>query len=199
MISDKKCQWCGKQASSYNSIFIPAEDKNLCVCLHCYNQEISKAAGIDFDQVQLHPVVLTDKDGKDHEFHFSLRLMGDKQVLSAFEVAGDALSGYEFSCIGNTADGIFSVFSQLYGRMLSALNQKHICKNTETGTWQITREDIVRGRISCDDASGEYPRIPKLLIDGKAVSWDEFGRMLMPYQGFRFILQIADPADDTQG
>lgn len=186
------CGWCGKASASYNSVFIPTEENYICVCLNCYNKEISKAAGIDFEDIQLHPVVIKDTDGIGHEFHFSLRLMGDKQVLSAFEVAGTYPEGYEFMTIGDTEDGVFPLFSKLYARMLKALGRKHIVKDPETGSWQMTDADTVRGQISCAAESTDFRRIPMMVIDGKEVSWDDFGRLLMSYEGFNFKLEIFD-------
>lgn len=190
-----KCQWCEKQTSYFNSILIPG-DKQTCVCLNCYNKEISKSAGIDFENIQLHPVILKDTDNVDHEFHFFLRLMGEKQSLRAFEVEGDYSTGYEFSMLGETEDGIFPLFSNLYERMIKTLNKKHIFKNPDTDDWQIAYEDIVRGQISCDGETNGYSRTPMMVIDGKEVSWEDFGQMLMTYEGFNFKLQIFDPSDE---
>lgn len=40
-----------------------------------------------------------------------------------------------------------------------------------------------------DDNGGE---VPCLVIDGKELSWHEFGRMLMAYEGFHFKLEIFE-------
>lgn len=37
---------------------------------------------------------------------------------------------------------------------------------------------------------------PLLVIDGKSLSWDEFGRMLMTYEGFNFRLEIFDRSEE---
>jgi len=188
----KKCRWCGKNEFSYNSIFIPAKNKNFFICLDCYNKEISKSAGIYFENIQLYPVILKDMDNVDHEFHFSLRVMGEKLALKAFEVKGDFPTGYEFSMTGDTEDGIFPLFSNLYERMIKTLNRKHIFKNKDTDDWQITGANIVRGQISCNKKSIGYSRKPMMIIDGKEISWEDFGKMLIPYEGFNFRLQILD-------
>lgn len=196
MASKEECRWCGKKAASYNSIFIPDEDDYICICLQCYNREISKIAGIDYEDIQLHPVIIKDRDGVGHEFHFSLRLMGDQQVLSAFELEGTFSGGYEFSIIGETEDGIFPLFSALYARMLKALARKHIHMDDDTESWKITEKDRVRGQISSAEGSDEFSRVPLMVIDGKKISWEAFGQMLMSYQGFNFKLQIFDPSQE---
>ena len=191
----EKCTWCNKKAPAHNSILVPGETQNFRICLHCYNQEISKATGIEYDPIQLHPVILKDRDGKDHDFHFSLRLMGDEQVLTAFEMKEDRPAGYELSMMGNTEDGIFPLFSALYIKMLNALAKKHIFKNPNTEEWEIRREDTVRGRIACPEESGEDQSTPAMIIDGKSVSWNDFGRMLMTYEGSDFKLRLIDNSE----
>lgn len=37
--------------------------------------------------------------------------------------------------------------------------------------------------------------LPMLVIDGRDVSWEEFGRMLMTFGGFQFKLEIVDKSD----
>jgi len=196
-MSTDRCKYCGIEVRDYNnSIMVPSENGYISLCLHCYNKEISKAAGIEYDDIPLHPVVIKDAHDIEREFHFSLRLMGDQQVLSSYEAKEADSNGYEFSTMGDTEDGIFSLFSKLYARMLKALGRKHIYKDSETDSWQMTEGDIVRGRIDCAEDPYGHSRIPLVVIDGKEFSWKEFGHMLMTYEGFNFKLQIFDQSDE---
>ena len=38
-------------------------------------------------------------------------------------------------------------------------------------------------------ASDSYP--------GREISWDDFGRMLMTFEGWQFKLEIGDPSDEV--
>ncbi|WP_425469512.1 DUF7713 domain-containing protein [Paraburkholderia azotifigens] len=38
--------------------------------------------------------------------------------------------------------------------------------------------------------------MPVVVVDGKEIGWDDFGRMLMAFEGRQFRLDIADPADE---
>lgn len=60
--------------------------------------------------------------------------------------------------------------------------------------YQITRDDVVRGYISWDDDTNG--QLPLLVIDGKELSWHEFGRMLMTFEGFNFKLEIFDETEE---
>ena len=157
---------------------------------------MSEAIGIDYDHINLQPVILQDADGIDHEFHFSIRLMGENLVLRSFEGEENISEGYEFSLIGDIEEGLFSLFSKLYTRMIKALSRKHIYLDEETKSWLITEDDIVRGHITHDPESDDWLSDPMVVIDGKGISWKEFGRMLTTFEGGNFKLQIFDESDE---
>lgn len=46
------------------------------------------------------------------------------------------------------------------------------------------------------DASA-VQRLPLLVIDGREVPWDDFGRMLMAFDGWQFKLEIVDRNDEA--
>ena len=58
------------------------------------------------------------------------------------------------------------------------------------------------GRTHCATARA-YSRytscavsLPLLVIDGREIGWDQFGRMLMSYEGWQFKLTIADKSEE---
>jgi hypothetical protein len=55
-------------------------------------------------------------------------------------------------------------------------------------------QGVVRGRIEWDDDRGG--RVPLLVIDGREIDWDEFGRMLMSFEGSQFKLHITDKSEE---
>ncbi len=66
-MTEQKCEYCGTIVTNYNnSIMVPSEDGCICLCLHCYNKEMSEETGIDYDYIELQPVMLQDADGGDH-------------------------------------------------------------------------------------------------------------------------------------
>jgi hypothetical protein len=52
----------------------------------------------------------------------------------------------------------------------------------------------VRGRIKWDERHGGH--LPQLVIDGREINWDQFGSMLMNYEGWQFKLTIADKSEE---
>ena len=59
---------------------------------------------------------------------------------------------------------------------------------------QIADDRVVRAKIEADIEQND--RVPLLIIDGKEITWDEFGRMLMTFEGFQFKLEVADKSEE---
>jgi len=76
--------------------------------------------------------------------------------------------------------------------MRRSLSVKHLVQS-EHGL-QIA-DQTVRARIESDQTTDE--RMPLLVIDGRDVSWEEFGRMLMTFEGWQFRLEIGDRSDEV--
>ena len=52
----------------------------------------------------------------------------------------------------------------------------------------------MRGKIEWDSA--QDGRIPLLIIDGREITWDELGRILMSFEGWQFKLTVVDKSED---
>jgi hypothetical protein len=189
----EQCSGCGTEVPVYDGVHISSRDASRFLCSKCYNQLISEEMGLNFDHLSFHPITLCDRDGDAHTFHFQTRLFGDNVEIQALEIKKGLPRGYEFSVKGAAEDDLFALFAKLVDRMRRELARKHIEKSDFT-RFSITNEDIVRGRITWDDdTDGE---VPCLVIDGKELSWHEFGRMLMTYEGFDFKLEIFERSEE---
>jgi hypothetical protein len=196
-IKKKKCEFCGELVPYYSTIYVAIDKEYHCSCLKCYNGRMAEYSDIDFEHAELDPIILKDFEGVDHKFHFTVRHLVDRIGIEAFEIKEGHRGGYEFSYIGDIDDEIFNLFGKLVERMLSGLHQKHIEWSNTTNSWQITKDDVVRAKIDSDLESDDYYGHPPLIvIDGKEIKWEDFGRMLMTYEGFNFKLEIFDRSDE---
>jgi hypothetical protein len=166
------------------------------LCLACYNTTIAERCGVNFQHIEFQPITLTDVDDVAHRFEFTLRLLGDRVELRAHEIQESAIGGYEFSVIGFDPEGEpLELFRQLFEKMRRALAQKHLHQDDDFGM-QLTESGIVRGYVTCDLDSDAGARLPMLVIDGKPTSWEQFGQMLMSYEGYSFRLEVYDPHEE---
>jgi hypothetical protein len=135
---------------------------------------------------------MSDAAGARRRFHFLVRHLGDRVALEAFEVRDGERGGYEFQIIDDAEVDLFELMARLSQRMRRALALRHLA---DDGGRLSIAETSVRGRIGSDLDSD--PRVPMLVIDGREVSWDQFGQMLMTFEGWRFKLELKDRREEV--
>nr|WP_244195436.1 hypothetical protein [Caballeronia arationis] len=81
---------------------------------------------------------------------------------------------------------------QLIQKMQRALAAKHL--RSDDGGLQIA-ETMVRGRVEWN--GDENARQPCVIIDGRRVEWNDFGAMLLAFEGWHFRLELLDPSDEA--
>jgi hypothetical protein len=162
------------------------------LCSRCFNEEIARVNGIDFQHVQLDPVEMQDAAGQRHEFHFRVHLLGDRMSLESFELCAGEPGGYQFQALAGAEDDLFGLIAELIKRMRRALSVRHLKEERRFGL--SIANFLVRGRIDWDRA--EDRRVPLLVIDGREVTWEQFGQMLISFEGWQFKLEIRDRSEE---
>ena len=180
----------GYQSVHYGSLETGYRD----LCNRCFNQEVARLGGLKFEHVQVESIEMVDAAGEPHRLHFSVRLNGEHAALEAFELKDGAPGGYRFEVLGDPEGDLFALMAQLVERMRRSLSRQHLARDEGSDRFQIA-EFLVRGRIDWDE--NEDGHLPLLVIDGREVTWEQFGRMLMSYEGWQFKLEIKDPSDEV--
>ena len=190
-LDNNTCHHCNKKISSEQGIFTEINGEPVLLCGACWNKYISKYMGLDFKTIELKPITLKDSSGKAHEFRFLTHMVPSGLAIEAYEIIADKHKGYKFSVLGafdcNQADLILD----LYEKMKRGLSTRYLKKHRgQRGVKDIK----VVGRIEWDDDyKGE---IPMLVIDGQQVTWAEFGKMLMTFEGWQFKLYMIDRTEE---
>ncbi|MEK7705980.1 MAG: hypothetical protein AAB426_13540 [Myxococcota bacterium] len=103
-----------------------------------------------------------------------------------------------FQVVGFEPEGeIFELFGKLLEKMRRALSRKHL-EERKLGL-SVADHRTVRARIECDlgTEDGFGDRRPLVVIDGKHITWTQFGHMLMTFEGWQFRMEILDPSDEA--
>ena len=145
-----------------------------------------------FEHAKFEPVGLADCTGEVHEFHFRTNLFGTGVAIDAFELRDGDPAGYQFQIIGDPEDDLLVLLGQLIQKIRRGLSTKHLVDGQHG--LQIADHRVVRGKIEWDDAHDG--RVPLLIIDGREITWDELGRMLMSFEGWQFKLTVADKSEE---
>ena len=191
------CERCGKLVPRHDLTHFTTETGASELCTLCFNADVAQRSGIDdFDNHPLDPVLITAADGVIHEFHLRTRLLGAIVTLEAYELKDHAPSGYQFQLVGEPDEDRFVQLGRLVERIRRTLATTYL----EDGRDGLQIKDMeVKGTIEADlsdEADVMGSSAPMLVIDGRDVSWEEFGRMLMTFEGFQFKLEIVDKSDD---
>ena len=187
------CKSCGRTVPDYDVVnYGSAEAGYRELCTKCFNTEVAESDGLDgFEHAEFTPVELTDCEGEAHLFHFRTRLFGPGVALDAFEVRDGHPAGYQFQVIGEPEDDPLALLGRLIERIRRALSIKHV-RDGEYGLQVADR--VVRARIEWDEA--EEGRVPLIVVDSREITWEQFGRMLMSFEGWQFKLEIRDQSEE---
>ncbi len=189
-----RCASCGQITPSYEIVnYGSMEHGSRQLCRQCLNTEMAEAMGLEgFEHAKFEPVGLADCTGEVHEFHFRTNLFGTGVALDAFELRDGDPAGYQFQIIGDPEDGLLVLLGQLIQKIRRGLSTKHVVDGQHG--LQIADDRVVRGKIECDIAHDG--RVPLLIIDGREITWDELGRMLMSFEGWQFKLTVGDKSEE---
>ena len=189
-----QCEGCGERTPSHDIITYGSMDRSHReLCSRCFNAEVARLNGLEgFEDFRFEPISLVDCAGETHQFHFRTRLLGHIVALDAFELRDGCPSGYQCEMVSDPEDDLLGLLGRLVEKLRRMLSVKHL---TGEGSESEIAEQTVRGRIDWDDSAVQ--RTPLLVIDGRKISWDEFGRMLMAFEGWQFKLDIVDRSDEA--
>jgi hypothetical protein len=186
------CGRCGRPLRPHESISVASVGFR---CYRCFNEETAARLGVAFDNTPLQPVTVRDVDGVVHTFEFQSMLVPTGHALHARERVPNEQEAYEFSVLGDFDANVWDLFQVLYDRVRNALAVHHV-ERGELG-WRITEARHLVGRITWDPAcAGEVPR---LVIDGRAFTWEQVGRMLMSFEGFTLRAFVSDSIEVIVG
>lgn len=187
------CAGCDKVVPSYDTIHYGSLGKGYRqLCSQCFNREVAQLEGLDkFEHVAFTPVSVADSSGEAHEFHFRVHLIGTGVALDAFELFNREPGGYQFQIIGDAEGDLLALLGRLIERIRRLLSTKYL-QDSDLGL-HIANQ-VVRGRIEWDRINDGH--VPLMIVDGREVSWNDFGRMLMSFEGFQFELNIRDKSEE---
>ena len=189
-----RCNTCGRAIAGFESVHYGSIELGFRdLCNRCFNEEVAAAGEIDFAHMQFEPLAMQDAAGETHCFHFEVHLSGDRVSLEAFELVEGAPGGYQFQVLGDAEDDLFELMGQMVRRIRRLLAQQHLTTEPHMPGLHIA-DNLVRGRITWDD--NEDGRLPMLVIDGKEISWERFGRMVMGFEGWQFRFEIRDRSEE---
>lgn len=186
------CVSCGKQPTNMH---LGSEGP---LCDRCSDDRVAASTGFPRLPGAPPPAEIADADGTSRTMIY--RLFRGPAGISARLAEQDPPpdGGYEFEEFGDHDADPKILLDLVTARGRSEMIRRNLTRNG-SGGWEICGgeenfADEVVGRIEAVLPFGPLT----LAVDGRAVSWDELGQALSPYEGWQFVLRIADPSGDPR-
>lgn len=180
-----RCASCNK---SEVKVLLVDRDETVRFCEKCYNEWMSDQLGLEL-KVEAEELVLQDEEGKWRKFGIHKHLSEEGLFLEAAEADE---YGYQFAVHGELEEDQEILWKRLVDKVSEGISKRYIEEKALHGQkYSSMKKDEFVGRLAYSDGSGHHI----VVIDGKPYSWDEVGKMLDAYEGFKIEVKVSDITD----
>lgn len=143
------------------------------------------------------PITLRDGDGRTRTLSFRIwrAPTGIEVVVDEAGVPPD--DGYKRAVLGSHDADVETLVARLREIAAEEIGRRQLERSSHRDSWQLI-DDSLEGRLVWDDDGGGVGTPYKVAIDGRVLSWDEVGRTLEAYEGWRIRIEIASTIDDLR-
>jgi hypothetical protein len=178
-----RCERCGADGAR---IHLGEE----LLCDRCTDREIAKVTGMPELPDAPGAESITGPDGRAHRFSFRLWRAPTGIVAEAEEANLAAGEGYHLKVIGSHDADIPRLIEILRNRLERRLSHLWLEPHPRNEGW-IIAGDRIEGRLEWNETGKPFDAV----VDGRRLSWEELGRALEPFEGWRFTLSFEDTDD----
>lgn len=135
------------------------------------------------------PVVVADADGRPLVMRYRITQIPTGVSL---ELADDA-GGYSLTVLADRDADLSRMAEVLRAEAKARLGRRYLEPRADGAGWVTVGSEVV-GRLAFDQHGAPY----RAVVDGRSLSWQELGRALEPFEGWRFRLVIESDVIDMR-
>jgi hypothetical protein len=170
---------------------------NEYLCDRCFNRRMAQWAGLpDLPDLPDPPPPISLPDAQVNQRLMNVTIRREPAgVVVALEVADQHPGeGFRFSVIGDHYADVDDLVARVTAAGRAEMGRQYLEKDDPLrGGWRV-RGPEVAGRLEWSGGGeGGTPHVA--VVDGMTLSWEELGKALDAYEGFRFRLVLEDPSD----
>ena len=167
---------------------------NVPLCDRCSDRRVAAITGFPElpDPPQAH--TYTGPDGRAHAMEFRLWRAPTGIVAEAQETSAPVGEGYRVEVLGDHDANVDQLIQILRDRVTAQIGRLYLEPSHTWPEWTLMGDELV-GRVVYQEGEPTYG----VVVDGRTLSWEEFGGTLGAYEGWQFRLKMGDPADDLHG
>ena len=170
--------------------------ENVPLCDRCANTRLAELTGYPELPDPPAPLMLQDADGRSRTLHFRVWRAPTGIVAEVEETGVPVGSGYQRSVLGSHDADVNELVARLCSVAGEEILRSYLVPNPHRPGW-LVEDSLVEGRLVwCD---GEEVGTPyNVVVDGRILSWEDFGRSLESYEGWRIRVELLDRVEDAR-
>jgi hypothetical protein len=170
---------------------------NVLLCDPCADKRISELTGLPLLPDPPPPMTLRDGEGGRRTLAFRIWRAPTGVEVVVEETGVPIGEGYERAVLGAHDAEVDVLVARLREIASEEVGKRQLEPNPHREGWLLV-DDVVEGRLvwsaECNEVGAPY----KVLVDGRLLTWNELGRALEGYEGWRFRIELADRIDDLR-
>jgi hypothetical protein len=185
----EKCDDCGAANPR-----VSLGDASLCD--RCADRRVARMTGYPELPEPPPAISFTAPDGRRHELKFRWWRAPTGVEVEVEEIGVPVGEGYHFAVLGAHDAEVDELVAQVTQRAETEIGRQYLEPHPDRSGWLLYHDEVA-GRLVCSDEhgiGGPYD----VIVDGRTLTWAEFGHALEPYEGWRFRLVLEDRCEDVR-
>jgi hypothetical protein len=142
------------------------------------------------------PLEVVSGDGRRHVLNFRTWRAPTGVEVELEETEVPVGEGYHFAVLGAHDADLEELVSSVRSQAEAEISRQYLEPNPHRPGW-IIDDDEVAGRFIFSEENGTGGPYD-VVVDGRTLTWEEFGAALEPYEGWRFRLVMEDRCVDLR-
>ena len=161
------------------------------LCDRCADRRLAAATGWPLLPDPPAPETFVGPDSRTHRIRYRFWRCPTGVVAEAEEMAGEEdveLDGYHFKVLGDHKADLRQLLARL--RALTANGIARAQLEQSSGRLLMAGDELEGRLVWDDDGDGGMPYA--IVVDGRRLTWEEFGRTLEAFEGWRFRIAMLE-------
>jgi hypothetical protein len=163
------------------------------LCDLCFDARISAATGMPRLPEAPAPVRVTGADEREHVMRYRVRRAPTGVTVELRDDGAPACEGYEFGVLGDHDADVTALAAEVRRHAEVEMGRRYLEPGLTGVGWGLAGDEVA-GRLEWDPDGSPV----RVVVDGRVLTWEEFGQALASLEGWRFRLLIEAPIVDLR-
>jgi len=165
------------------------------LCDRCLDRRMAELTGRPTLSDPPPPVTLSDAEGKPRTLHYRLLRQASGIEVELEEVSPRG-EGFHVGLLGAHDADVEELLDHVRRLAEAEVGRRQLEPNPHRAGWLMAGDELV-GRLACSEGS-DIGASYDVIVDGRRLTWDDLGRALEPFEGWRLRLVIEDRVEDLR-